>query len=109
MALLLASYGLRAQDRERLTTLPTPGGASFSGTITRQTLPHVTEGEGHEAGHEAGHGGHEAEEEDEHGEEAWGGLYGSADFLLMRPRRRPHDFAIVDRFKYRSFMSAQSE
>jgi hypothetical protein len=96
MALLLASYGLRAQ--ERISTLPTPGGATFSGTTTlHQTLPQVsvTESDSHEVGHDGHEGGHEAEEESE-GEEAWGGLYGNADFLLLRPRRQPHDFAIID-------------
>jgi hypothetical protein len=100
LALLLAGAGLRAQEQLQL---PSQSGGSEqlvmpsrSGlpAATRTTLPRVEEGgtEMHEsmAGH---HGGEEAEGGEEHGE---GGLFGVFDFLLVRPRHRPDDFAIVD-------------
>lgn len=83
MALLMAGYGLRAQEPipspQRNGALPSPD--------SHTTMPHESGEHGHEE-----HGGHE-EEEGEHVSE--GGLFGSADFLLVRPRRRPHDYAIV--------------
>ncbi len=93
MVLLLGSYGLRAQ--ERLTMPSSSGSSSRVSVLQHETLPHVSTE--HEAGHGDSHGDSHGPEEPEEGEEASeGGLYGHADFLLMRPRRRPHDFAIVD-------------
>ncbi len=95
MTLLLASYGLQAQERIALPSsgVPLPGMATQHQTLNHSSME--PEGGGHEAGHGGTHEGGEepAEEAEEHAE---GGLYGNADFMLMRPRRRPHDFAIVD-------------
>src|SRR5436309_523915 len=97
MALLLNSYGLRAQE----SIGPPKSGKGLPGGGPPAGLP-TTDG-GHEgpAMHDSHHEEHEEHEEheaeEEEGEEAHGGgLIADFDFLLVRPRRRPHDFAILD-------------
>jgi len=90
MALLLGTYGLRAQE-----SIAAPRGrvpASLPSTDSGHGGGHVVkEHDAHEEHEE--HEGEEAEEgEEEHG----GGLIADFDFLLLRPHRRPHDFAISD-------------
>jgi hypothetical protein len=79
VALLVASNGLRAQE---LIAPPQGHGGHENGHEN-----------GHVYGHEE-HGEHEEGEEVEHGSE--GGLFGKADLLILRPRRRPHNIAILD-------------
>lgn len=97
MALLLGSYGLRAQE-----VIKAPQGGV-------PALPGAPAHNGGHGGAPEGHNGHEKHEkheehEDEHEEheegekeeEKVGGLILEFDFLAVRPRRRPHDFAILD-------------
>jgi len=92
LTLLLGSYGLRAQESILLPRgrapleLPAPDGGPGG-----SQAPKEKGAKEHDAKHE------EHEEEAEEGEEEHvGGLIVDFDFLLLRPYRRPHDFAISD-------------
>ncbi len=90
IALLLGVRGLRAQAPAGEFLAPPKEGQPL-------VMPH---GGNHTTVHPNGHGAHaehHAEHnvvEEEHEEE--GGLYGWAEYLYLRPRRRAHDFVIVD-------------
>jgi hypothetical protein len=93
MVLVLASYGLRAQAPERIGA---PTRNSRTSVLSSDGAPggHGSELPGvHEGGREYFPSEHEEYHEEGH-EGSGAGLFMTAEYLLVKPRRLPHDYAI---------------